>query len=195
MLLTRPVLDGLTAGTVTLVFRRWPRARVRAGSRLRTPIGFVAVEAIDVIDPTEITERDARHAGYDDRAALLEELNRYGDGTVHRIRVRLAGPDPRVALRERAELGDAELGEIRDRLARFDRASRHGPWTMSTLRLIADRPETRAADLAASVDREKLPFKRDVRKLKEMGLTESLDIGYRLSPRGRAVLKRLTGRG
>jgi hypothetical protein len=34
--------------------------------------------------------------------------------------------------------------------------------------------------------RETLPFKRDVRKLKELGLTESLEVGYRLSPRGRA---------
>ena len=31
-------------------------------------------------------------------------------------------------------------------------------------------------------------FKRDVRKLKELGLTESLEIGYRLSPRGVAFM-------
>jgi hypothetical protein len=31
-------------------------------------------------------------------------------------------------------------------------------------------------------------FKRDVRKLKELGLTESLEVGYRLSPRGAALL-------
>jgi ribosomal protein S19E (S16A) len=30
-------------------------------------------------------------------------------------------------------------------------------------------------------------------RLKELGLTESLEIGYRLSPRGRSVLDRLTG--
>jgi hypothetical protein len=46
----------------------------------------------------------------------------------------------------------------------------------------------RAEDLAHSVGREKQPFKLDVRKLKELGLTESLEIGYRLSPRGEAVL-------
>ena len=28
-----------------------------------------------------------------------------------------------------------------------------------------------------------------MRKLKAMGLTESLEVGYRLSPRGRAVLE------
>ena len=77
-------------------------------------------------------------------------------------------------------------------MARLDRASRHGPWTATVLQLIADRPAVRAGDLAASLGREMAPFKVDVRKLKEMGLTESLDVGYRLSPRGRAVLDRLS---
>jgi predicted transcriptional regulator len=54
------------------------------------------------------------------------------------------------------------------------------------LGLIAERPATRAPDLAASLGRETAPFKADVRKLKELGLTESLEVGYRLSPRGRA---------
>jgi hypothetical protein len=67
--------------------------------------------------------------------------------------------------------------------------SRGERWTRRLLELIADRPETLAAELAASVGMEKLPFKRDVRKLKELGLTESLLVGYRLSPRGRAYLK------
>lgn len=55
--------------------------------------------------------------------------------------------------------------------------------------LIRDRPGVRAADLAAAAGRETLPFKRDVRKLKELGLTESLEVGYRLSPRGAALLE------
>ena len=36
--------------------------------------------------------------------------------------------------------------------------------------------------------RETADFKKDVRKLKELGLTESLAIGYLLSPRGEAVV-------
>jgi biotin operon repressor len=51
----------------------------------------------------------------------------------------------------------------------------------------------RAADLAAGLGRERAAFKADVRKLKELGLTESLEVGYRLSPRGRALLGRLGG--
>jgi len=42
------------------------------------------------------------------------------------------------------------------------------------------------------VDTDVPRFKRRVRQLKELGLTESLEVGYRLSPRGRAVLKDLT---
>lgn len=49
------------------------------------------------------------------------------------------------------------------------------------------RPVFRA-DLALELGLETLAFERDVRKLKELGLTESLEIGYRLSPRGRAFV-------
>jgi hypothetical protein len=49
----------------------------------------------------------------------------------------------------------------------------------------------RAGDLAPTQGQEKLTFKRDVRKLKELGLTESLEVGYRLSARGRTVLTHL----
>ena len=50
------------------------------------------------------------------------------------------------------------------------------------LRLIGDRPGVRAGDLADELGRERLAFKADVRKLKALGLTESLEVGYRLSP-------------
>ncbi len=59
------------------------------------------------------------------------------------------------------------------------------------LRTIHDRPGVRAADLAVDFGRERAAFKLDVRKLKELGLTESLSTGYRLSPRGRALLAAL----
>jgi hypothetical protein len=155
-------------------------------------VGELAIDAVDPIEVDDVTERDARRAGYVDRAELLAELARHPDGTLYRIELHLAGPDPRVALREQADLGDDDWRGVAARLARLDRASRHGPWTETVLRLIADRPAVRAGDLAASLGREMAPFKIDVRKLKELGLTESLDVGYRLSPRGRAVLARLS---
>ena len=45
-----------------------------------------------------------------------------------------------------------------------------------------------STELAAELGRDRPSFKLDVRKLKALGLTESLDVGYRLSPRGLAVL-------
>jgi hypothetical protein len=194
VLFKRDVLQGFADGTISLAFRRWTRPRVQAGSRLRTAVGVLAVDAVDEVDPDRITHKDARRAGFSSREELLRELARRDDGSVYRVALHLAGSDPRVSLRERDELDPDELAEVQRRLSRLDDASRHGPWTATVLRLIADRPAVRAGDLAAAVSRERLPFKRDVRKLKELGLTESLDVGYRLSPRGRAVLERLERR-
>src|SRR5205823_12671739 len=100
--------------------------------------------------------------------------------------------DPRAVLAASAALTDDDAAEITRRLERLDNASSHGPWTRETLRMIADRPAVRAPDLAASVGRETQPFKIDVRKLKNLGLTISLEKGYRLSPRGIAYLQRIS---
>jgi hypothetical protein len=190
VLFKRPVLDGIAAGEVDLAFRRWSRPRVRVGSRLRTAVGVLEVDAVDVVEDGQLDDGDARRAGFPSRAALVRALDGR-DGRVYRVRLHLAGPDPRIALRERARLSADELTDVERRLARLDAASRHGPWTTAVLELIRDHPGTRAADLAERVGRETQPFKLDVRKLKELGLTESLEVGYRLSPRGRAVIDRL----
>jgi hypothetical protein len=186
------VLAAIAEGRVDLAFRRWERPRVREGGSQRTSIGVVDFERVDVVEREAISEEEARRAGFDDRDELLAFLDRRATGRIHRIALRLAGPDPRVALRERLPDGE-EVGTLLSRLARLDRASRHGAWTAAVLRAIAHSPGRRAADLAAAFGRERLHFKADVRKLKELGLTESLEVGYRLSPRGRAILDRLSG--
>jgi hypothetical protein len=115
---------------------------------------------------------------------------------VYRVRFHpVLEPDPRDVLAADAELSDADLAAIDRRLARLDAASTYGPWTAATLAIIAERPAVRAADLAAALGRERAPFKLDVRKLKALGLTLSLDIGYRLSPRGQAYWVASTVRG
>ena len=167
---------------------------MRAGGSQRTTIGVIGFGTVRVVPPEAIGEEEAKRAGFPDRAGLLAFLGRRAAGEVYRIELRLLGPDPRVDLRERLPDG-AELEGIRRRLERLDHAGRHGPWTEATLRAIAEQPATRAAELAAALGRERLPFKLDVRKLKELGLTESLERGYRLSPRGRAVLASLSGGG
>ena len=191
MLFKRRVLDGLAAGTIDLAFRRWAQPRVRAGSRLRTAVGVLEVGTVDEVVVADITGQESRRAGYSSKSELLADLATQRAGQVYRIGLRVAGPDPRVSLREQHGLSDDELAEIQRRLARLDAASRHGAWTRTVLQLIRDRPAVRAGDLAPVLGQETQPFKRDVRKLKELGLTESLEVGYRLSPRGRAVLERL----
>ena len=186
MLFTLKTLEGIRSGEVTLAFRRWRRPTVKAGGTLRTRVGVLAIDSIEVIEQSALTEADARRAGALDRATLLGALP--GEGALHRIAFHLAGPDPRIALRERADLSQAERASLDARLARFDAASRHGAWTTEVLELIAQQPGTRAPDLAAQRGLETVRFKADVRKLKELGLTESLQVGYRLSPRGRAYL-------
>jgi hypothetical protein len=185
------VLDAIRDGRVDLAFRRWERARVRPGSRLRTAVGVLEVDKVEVVERSSLDDDEARRAGFDSTDDLLAVLDKRGRGEIHRIELRYAGPDPRVQLRAKADLSEGELGEIARRLERLDEASRHGPWTRAVLELIARRPEVRAEDLAAEMGREKLPFKRDVRKLKELGLTISLSPGYRLSPRGEALLREL----
>lgn len=190
MLFKRGFLDALTAGDADLAFRRWDRARVKVGSRLRTSHGVLEVLEVEGTPMSKISARDAKRAGFDTRAQLIELLKNRRSGRVFRVRLRLAGEDPRKALRKRSRLSKSELAELANRLDRLDRASRHGPWTARVLRLIEERPGVRAGDLASKLGRERLAFKRDVRKLKELGLTESLEVGYRLSPRGRALLRR-----
>jgi hypothetical protein len=191
VLFKRHALDGLANGTVSVAFRRWARPRVRAGGQLRTAVGVLVVDAVDEMDFADVTEDDARRAGFASLSDLLDDLATQREGRVFRIALHVAGPDPRAELRGRDALTDDELAEVERRLARLDAASRHGAWTLAVLRLIRDRPEVRAADLAPTRGQEKLAFKRDVRKLKEVGLTESLEIGYRLSARGRTVLSHL----
>lgn len=188
MLIKRAFLDGIAAGDITLAFRRWTRPTVRAGGTLKTAVGMLAIESVERVPAEAITEDEARRAGYPSRDALMAELDARDQGEIHRIELRLAGPDPRIALRERADLSGEELAALRKRLDRLDAASPAGPWTLAVLRLIGRNPGVRAGDLAPQVGQERLPFKVNVRKLKGLGLTESLETGYRLSPRGRAFL-------
>jgi hypothetical protein len=193
VLFPKRVWDGLVDGSVTVAFRYWKRTTVRAGGTQMTPVGVLSIDAVERIGLRMIDAADARAAGYESRAALLADLARYrrAGTALYRIAFHYAGEDPRRALREDDRLGEREFDEIRERLDRLDRSSRHGPWTRTVLELIRDNPGTLAADLAKRRGRERLDFKADVRKLKALGLTESLRVGYRLSPRGRAVLEAL----
>ena len=191
MLLKKDVLDGIVEGRITLAFRRWQRPTVKSGGSLRTRIGVLAIESVEVVHRAKITKQDALHAGYETRAALLAELDGRSGGQLYRIALRYQGRDPRLALREQSQLDDEEVAELAQRLERMDSRSSRGPWTQLTMQLIEAHPGRRAPELAELAGAETKPFKANVRKLKELGLTESLQVGYRLSPRGQTLLTRM----
>ncbi|GAB3096962.1 hypothetical protein [Isoptericola nanjingensis] len=187
MLLDARTLRGLADGTVSHTYRRWSVVRVRPGSTMRTRVGVVEVTAVDPVGPEDVDDDAARGAGFRSGAAARAWIERRGEGELYRVGLRLAGPDPRVALREDDDLDAAAVDAIRARLARMDRAAPE-PWTRAYLELIAARPGVVARTLAEGLGMERDPFKIRVRRLKELGLTESLEVGYRVSPRGRAYL-------
>jgi hypothetical protein len=189
MLLKLETLRGVANGSISLAFRRWRRPTVKAGGTLLTAVGQLAVEGVDLVRLEEITEAEAAAAGFENLNSLRSQLLKHAKGEVYRVRLSRADPDPRIALRE--EIPErVELDSILERLRRLDLRNASSPWTCQVLKLLRERPEERAADLASNVGMDKTDFKAKVRKLKGLGLTESLAVGYRLSPRGEAVLGR-----
>ena len=174
MLFERRLRDGLADGSITVALRRWKRTQVLPGRRYRSPDGLVEVTAVDVVDA--IDDATARAAGF---ASVGEALaNLAGEGPITIVHLhRVDDPDPRDVLSRDTSLPD--LDRLRKQVAPY----------RAHLDLIAANPGVRAPDLAVRIDLDTPTFKRQVRRLKELGLTHSLRVGYRLSPRGEAFLR------
>lgn len=191
--------EAIARGEQTLTFRRWRRPQARSGGRYRVGQHVIEVTSVEQIDPSEISAEDARAAGHDSAedalAAIRRNQRKSGDANapLYRVAFRCLGEqaDPRSILAADSGLNSDELSAITDRLAKMDARTKHGPWTRAALEAISSDPGRRAAELAAAQGRETAKFKADVRKLKALGLTISLEIGYELSPRGRVVLDAL----
>ena len=172
-----------------MAFRRWRRCQVVAGRRYRTGDGFVEVVTVDEVEPLSVTELEARQAGYSSRAELLGDLKGSAEWPVYRLGLRRVDEaDPRQQLADSDQLTATDVDEIERTLDRLDGTAR-AAWTRAALYAIAAHPGVRAADLAATLGCELTGFKANVRKLKALGLTISLDVGYRVSPRGRTYLR------
>ena len=193
MLIKDEVIEKIKSGEITVLFRRWSRPGAKAGGTQMTQGGVIGIDEVEVVTEEGITDADARSAGYPSRDKLLSGLS-YRDDPIYRIRVRYAGEDPRIALRENDELDDTELKEVIGKLAKLDKNSKRGDWTQEYLQLIQDMPNTHSGMLADYLGISIPEFKPWVRKLKALGLTESLHPGYRLSPRGEKVLEELRRR-
>ena len=188
MLFRKKFLEGIRDGTITLAFRRWKRPTVRAGGKLMTPVGQLTIGAVTTTDLWYITADDARRAGYDSLDDLEAELMVRDTGEIYRIELGPLLPDPRIKLRDSLPT-DQELKDLHNKLQSLDKRAVSGPWTQQVLMAINTNPHVRAGDLCGLVSQEKEQFKNNVRKLKNLGLTESLEVGYRVSRRGQAVLE------
>ncbi|MDF2799868.1 MAG: hypothetical protein K0R85_2612 [Devosia sp.] len=94
MLLKRELLEDIKAGKVDLVFRRWSRPTVRAGGTLKTKIGILSIDAMDEMDPANVTLADAQRAGFADLDAFRRWLDSMKPGHLfHRIQLRYLGED------------------------------------------------------------------------------------------------------
>ena len=126
VLIRRAELDGIVDGTVDVAFRPWTAARVREGTRLRTAVGLVEVTSVDETTAEAITAADARRAGCSSLEELVTFLRQHPERRVFRIGLRYAGDDPRIALREEADLDGDERARLSARLERLDRLSPRG---------------------------------------------------------------------
>lgn len=194
MLIPWAMHPDIEAGVITMTVRHWKRPQARVGSRQRlNERGVIVVEAVDVLPFGRVTKRDAVACGFADREALRALHKGIDDDVVvHRIRFHFEpeAPPPRVS----GELSAADVAALDRKLDGIDGRSPFPAWTAAVLALIAEHPGRRAGDLADMLGRERLSFKADVRKLKALGLTESLDVGYRLSPRGETYWRETTRR-
>ncbi len=190
LLFKKPFHAGLASGAITLTYRRWNKPHVRAGGRYRChPIGVLEVDSIERVRVSTISEADAVLAGFATRDALVAYLAELGpikaSDEIYRVALHHGGDGDRIEIALETALSADDVAAIKAKLATMDATA---PWTKKTLAVIDKNPRIAASKLAAKLGRETLPFKVDVRKLKKLGLTQSFEVGYEISPRGRAYL-------
>lgn len=190
MLFRQHHLEGIRTGRISLAFRKWKKPAVKKGSLIKTAIGQVEICDISVSSINAISDQDAIDAGFESALVIGAILDEIKEGDVYRISLRYHSPDPRVALRDRVDVSEQEFLDLRKKLERLDRHSKTGKWTMETLLVIRDNPRLKAKYLAEKFGQEKDAFKLNVRKLKNLGLTISHEVGYSLSPLGQQFLER-----
>lgn len=190
MLIKDEVVEKIRTGEITVLFRRWSRPGAKSGGSQMTQGGVVAIDSVEVVSEAEITDQDAQDSGYASREELIAALS-YRDDPIYRIRLHFGGEDPRIALRENADVSGDELAEVIAKLQKMDASSKTGAWTQSYLDVIDSMPASYSGLLADYLGLPKDEFKPKVRKLKALGLTESLEVGYRLSPRGKKILTKI----
>ncbi|MCY4485189.1 MAG: hypothetical protein OXC12_20150 [Spirochaetaceae bacterium] len=191
MLFKREFHQAIKSGAITVTYRAWQRVRVKVGNRYRLdPDGVLEVDEVREMPVAEITEAAARGCGFASRDGLIRQLipvDADDCATVFEVRFRYLHDPRAVAVDVSADVTEDALRGLSTRLRNMDARSRSGPWTGATLALIDAYPRVAASCLAPRLGMETAPFKRNVRKLKALGLTISHDVGYTLTSLGARV--------
>ena len=92
MLIKLDVLEAIKRGEITLQFRRWSRPSVKAGGTLKTKVGLMRIGRIDEMRPEDVSEAEARQAGFADVAAFRRWLDTMKEGPIfQRIEISYLG--------------------------------------------------------------------------------------------------------
>ncbi|HMQ07547.1 MAG TPA: hypothetical protein PKC30_09620 [Saprospiraceae bacterium] len=191
MLFKETHLQGIKSGKISLAFRKWKKVAVKTGSLLLTSIGLVKIGKIQTIEENNITDQDALSAGFENSKKLIQTFPDNSTGIIYKIEISFYAPDPRIKLQDQNELSEEHFEEIKRKLQRLDDHSKHGQWTANVLMAIKHHPNLHAVGIAKITGYEKEWLKLNIRKLKNLGLTISHQVGYEISPFGELVLKKL----
>lgn len=183
-------LEGIKSGDVSLAFRRWKKTAINKGTLLHTAIGLVEIGDIQMIDIENITNEDALNAGFSNIDELQKSLRQSDEANIYKIALRFHSEDPRIAIRQQ-NLTDDLCQSLKQKLARLDKVSKQGAWTIKVLKTIYQHPHLHAVGIASLTGFEKEWLKLNIRKLKNLGLTISHTVGYELSPLGREFLEKM----
>lgn len=188
MQFTKDSHDAVADGSITLTVRFWTRAQVKVGGQYNVGPCRIEVDSIELVPFGSLTKSDVRQCGHgsvDELRRLVAHAGAVSDETiVYRIEFHLVGNKTE---RRVVKPTTAAVYEVSAKLDAMDGRSALGPWTREVLGLIGTNPGMVSTDLAAMVGRDRMQFKADVRKLKALGLTDSLETGYQLTELGRAI--------
>jgi hypothetical protein len=191
MQFTKDFKEAIRAGSVCCSFRTWPSPQAKVGGQYNLhPTGAIEVTALRQIRFADAGHRQVRQSGFPDTEALRAYLKVDDNDLVYLVEFRYLG-EVTVKVPPGQKLNARQARSLANKLTRMDQRSGRGPWAHRTLTLIDQQPGTRAADLAGVLGWDTAPFNANVRKLKQLGLTLSLDTGYRLTDRGVALLGEL----
>lgn len=82
MLLKLALLEDIKSGKVDVVFRRWNRPTVKTGGSLKTKLGQLSILSVTDMSADEVTDVDAKRAGFMDLADFRHWLDTMKEGAI-----------------------------------------------------------------------------------------------------------------